>query len=484
MNPNPRRKRGLLTGLVAAATAVMLAFSVAAPAHAADPVTIDPAAKGSLIIHKFEQPDDIGDPSTGLEQVTTGLTPLAGIKFTAQQVGGIDLTENAGWEAAGNLTVAQAAAAVTGPLYESDATDATGLATIGGLPVGLYYVTETTFGPDVTPAVPFVVSIPMTNPVDLSTWNYNVHVYPKNATTTAEKSVEDADAVKIGDTIEWTVLADIPKSQAITRYEIQDVVDPKLELTGAVVSLTGAPGVTLVAADYNVSAVNPATITFTQTGRTKLEQAWQTDPNSRVQIVVSTIVKEIGEISNTATVFVNDSNVGFDTNTVITKWGNLVLEKVNAKNANTKLENAEFQVYLTKADAEAKTNPISIGGSTTFKSNSDGIVLIEGLRYSNWENGVAVAEGDANYRWYWIAETTAPEGYEMLAQPIRVDVTSDSKTIVTDVVKNVPKNAGFTLPLTGASGATVIIMIAGVLLLVVGITAVVVSRRKQSQAKA
>ncbi len=141
-------------------------------------------------------------------------------------------------------------------------------------------------------------------------------------------------------------------------------------------------------------------------------------------------------------------------------------------------------MFTNAADAKARTNPINIKGKVDFSSNADVIVLIEGLRFSNFADGVDVAVGEPNYRSYWIVETKAPKGYEMLVEPIEVHVKSVSTTVVTDVIKNVPKNAGFKLPLTGASGASSIIMVAGLLLLVVGTSAVVVSRRKRGQAQA
>ena len=141
-------------------------------------------------------------------------------------------------------------------------------------------------------------------------------------------------------------------------------------------------------------------------------------------------------------------------------------------------------MFLTKEAATAKTSAdaITINGQSTFTSEGvDGRVVIEGLRYSGFVNGKEVEAGAEGYRTYWIAETKAPAGFEMLAEPIEVIVDDVSTTVVDQQVLNVPKNAGFQLPLTGASGATSIIMLSGLLLLIVGTAAVVVSRRKRSQ---
>ncbi len=474
----PRRKRGFLTGLVAVATALTLSFS-AAPAQADGPV-IDPAATGSIILHKFEQPTKVGVGGDGLGgKDTTGLTPLAGIVFTAQRVNSIDLTTNAGWEAAGALTIEAAVQNLDSTGVPSTPTDAQGDATIAALPVGLYYVKETTFPDNVTPVSPFLVTIPMTHPTQLNTWLYDVHVYPKNATTTATKTVADASAVDIDDEIEWTILADIPKVQAIDKYTIVDDLDPKLRHVNTAVSLTGASNETLVpGTDYNVTPApgNPVEVVFTPAGLDKLSLVWGVDASAQVKVVITTKVLKVGEIGNTAKVFPNIRSFGRTTTPVITKWGSIVLEKVNSKSTESKLGGAQFRVFLTEEAAKAKT----INGVSTFTSrDGDGIVLIEGLRYSGWANGVAVAQGKAGYQSYWIAETKAPAGFELLAAPFEVVVDSPSTTVPTEVVENVAKNAGFQLPLTGASGATTLIMGAGLLLLVIGTVAVVVSRRKR-----
>lgn len=483
----PIRKRGLVTSLAAVATAVMMALSTA-PAHA-EPTpapTVPEQQQGSIIIHKYEQPDALGKESTGLEQKVDG-TPLEGIEFTAQRVEGIDLTTNAGWEKATEVSLADVAN-LPKDVERSVTTDQAGLAIIDDLPLGLYYVSETSFGPDITPAVPFLVTLPLTHPNELNSWLYDVHIYPKNATTTATKTVMDQDSVKLGDTVEWTILSDIPKAQIIDGYKVVDELDSKLAFVGFDVSLTGEPGVELDENDYSVDFTDPntGTLVFTAPGLKKLQAAWQKDATSQIKGVVTTKVLKVGEIENVATVFPNKASNGFSTGSAITKFGTIVLDKVDSKNGK-KLDGAEFQVFLTEADAKAKTNPITINKGTaaaedTFVSK-DGVVRIEGLRYSNWANGQAVEKGDANYRSYWIAETKAPEGYELLAQPIQVDVTSFQETASVEV-KNVPKNAGFALPLTGASGAATMFTAAGLLLLGLGTTAVVVSRRKKVQAQA
>ena len=106
-----------------------------------------------------------------------------------------------------------------------------------------------------------------------------------------------------------------------------------------------------------------------------------------------------------ATEFVNDTK--YDTNTVMTKWGNLLIKKVSANDSEKLLVGAEFQIYSTEADAKAGTKPIAVSGKTTFTSDANGIATIGGLR--------ATVNGGSTPVNYWLVETKAPIGYDIAA---------------------------------------------------------------------
>ena len=106
---------------------------------------------------------------------------------------------------------------------------------------------------------------------------------------------------------------------------------------------------------------------------------------------------------------------------------------------------------------QAGTNPISLGGQSTFTAGSDGTLTISGLRYSDYANGASVAAGDPAFREYWLAEVKAPAGYELLAAPIKFDVTAATTAVGVDLtIKNMPANAGFALPFTGGPGGLLV----------------------------
>jgi fimbrial isopeptide formation D2 family protein/LPXTG-motif cell wall-anchored protein len=485
--------RGLWKTAAATIAGAVLAMSFSvAPASAAP--LVDGDQTGSITVHKFERPSTpTGLPNNGTEVDTSTLTALAGIEFTIQQVNAIDLSTNAGWDGAHNLSSVFSPANPTGSITgagftlgtgQAQTTDAAGTATFGNLPIGLYLVTETGYPAGVTPSAPFLVSVPLTDPDNKDNWIYNVHVYPKNSVTGAEKTVTDAPDVKLGDQIDFTITGDIPNEAIIDGYKVVDKLDSKLTYVGATATLVDGTVIT-AGTDYTVAFdanTNTVSVVFTAAGRAVLAA----HNGTRVQVVVNTTVNTIGEIENEAAVY---PNLGSFTGTpgqpggpvvtppVVTKWGEMTLQKVNENGAA--LAGASFSVYANQADAQAGTNPITLNGQTIFTVAADGTLTISGLRYSDWANGAAVAPGSADYRTYYLVETTAPAGYELLAEPISFLINSASTTVGVDLqVKNIPSNGGFQLPLTGGAG-TGLLYAAGALL-VVGAGLLLVRSRRSS----
>jgi len=390
---------------------------------------------GSLTIHKYEKPaspTNLPNDGTALTPVqTAALTPMAGVTFTVQKVNNIDLTTNTGWAAAAALTPAQAAAQAATP-GSSVTTGAAGTATLGNLSLGLYLVTETGYPAGATPSAPFLVTLPMTDPGNQSSWLYDVNVYPKNAVTTATKTVNDASVLKLGDNVQWTITSDIPNVNSIEGYRIVDKLDSKLSYSNSTVALSNNAALA-VNTDYSVvfdTATNTLTVDFTASGRAILAA----NPTAKVLLTVTTTVNTVGEITNTALVYPNAASFNITpgqpggpvvTPPAVTKWGNTVLHTQDSQ-SSAALAGAVFSVYPSRADALARTNAINVGGASSWTTDASGNLVISGLRYSNWANGKAVGPGQPGYRSYWMVQTKAPSGYVLLAEPVEITVTSDA----------------------------------------------------------
>lgn len=187
----------------------------------------DTTQKGSITIHKFEYNPATGttpQQGTGAEGETapTGATPLDGVTFHIYKVrdedwlkayySGNDETAT-GKDLSNNLDANDYVESVdptTGVVTFKSSIDSTGfvdcntyktasggIAKVENLKFGLYLVVETSAPDKVTaPAKPFLVSVPMTRIADndttnkLTDWIYDVHVYPKNATTYGKVTIK------------------------------------------------------------------------------------------------------------------------------------------------------------------------------------------------------------------------------------------------------------------------------------------------------
>lgn len=112
------------------------------------------------------------------------------------------------------------------------------------------------------------------------------------------------------------------------------------------------------------------------------------------------------------------------------KLRDVQLIKVDSIDSNIKLENAEFILNKLKEDGSIDENFTAIEVTT----NQNGQAFFNNLPYGK----------------YIITEIEAPEGYELLKEPIKFEVNKDSNnSIITIEVKN---NKSIKLPIAGGNG--------------------------------
>lgn len=469
-----RIRSAAVAGALALGLTAVAAFGAPASAVELGP-NIDPDQTGSINLHKYAQPEgSTGLPNDGseLDPAQLGnLTPLQGVSFSLQRVGGIDLTSSAGWDTVEDLTAGDVLAdAATYPLTAAGtgATDGGGNLTFPTLSLGVYLVTETDPGnnPIAQPAAPFLVTMPM--PTGNNTFLYDVNVYPKNAITNVTKTVDDASAAGLGDTVTWSINGTVPylaSTDPLNRFAISDALDARLEHLSSAVSAVDAAGAPLTM-DPSYS-----TITESGTGGTSTVQMvstaaglafLQAHQGAVVTLSISTRVRSIGDgtIENRGTLAANDAEPSAE---AVTDWGALRIFKFagTATPANG-LNGAQFKVFTTAADAGAATNPVEVNGVSTFTTDATGKVLLGGLRARD----------------YYVVETVAPAGYVLDATPHPVTVVAGSTA--DPVVLNVENTqvAAWTLPFTGGNGKQLFIA-GGVALILLALgSAVVISRRR------
>lgn len=473
------------------------------------------------------------------EQLSS-LEALDGVNFKIQKLSAIDLTTLDGWqkyaELAEKAKSSDAKTVATQNGLEGSAsskkTSDGGVATFDELELGVYLVEEDPAGSDasvkgrVTPIKPFLVSVPLTNPESKDSWMYTVNVYPKNALPEAEKSVKDDTTYKIGDKLTYTIDTDIPDTDDLSVYKIVDRYDTE-HLEGVnvkSVEIVGKGEQTLTAdSDYKVTdtAYNgkPQVVVDFANGLAKLKQARKAgDKTTKVRVTIEATVSSLGDngqISNQAFLIPNDStsetdeNPGTPTNTVVSKFGKIQITKVGEDSA--KLDGAVFEVHKCKVSNEeiAKINTAEALVDTNYKAAKadkvdpealvttaptvGGVTNVSGLRYNDWKNQSKVSEGQIDltnpdqygeYNAYCLIEKTAPNGYELLPAPAPFVISKNTMTNAEAAtlkfnIKNVKKNGGFDLPLTGGNGIAAAGIAGG--LLMAGGTFLALRRRRDTK---
>lgn len=461
-------------------SAALVAFLGLASAPAAlavsGPPHIPEGTTGSLTVHKFEQPTLYGPDNQGMElpeDQIADLVPFPGVTFTVRQVTGVDLTVHTGWQIAqqvvDNFDPFTPEGIVGGELgwgeERSEVTGSDGGAAFTDLPVGLYLVEETGVPPvasnsAVTGSMPFLITVPLTHPLDTDRWVFDVHVYPKNVLSTVTKTVIDSDMVAVGETMEYPITASIPGGSVTTAYSITDQLDPRLSYESSTVTIGGK-------ATTDVTAVEDdglVTVTLGHSAREAAFAAVQADANAVVEVRHTVTVNATGEIPNDATLIFQrkgEWETEVPSTPVVSKIGGITVLKHNRDKAP--LAGATFEVHASHTNDFASATAVTVEGISSWTTGADGKVAIDGLRYSAWANGASVSEESGKYNFYWLVETKAPAGYELLPQPIPFVV--DAQIEVADVIEvvNTPHNAGGTLPLTGAQGSAALMVLGLVL---------------------
>ena len=342
-----------------------------------------------------------------------------------------------------------------------------GTASVSGLDLGYYLVTSTTGAL-----------------CNLTTTDPTVTIHDKNDMH-FEKTADQTD-VEVGQTVNYTVTGKVPDYTGFTAYtyKVADTMSEGLTFKKDVKVTVGGTDVTndcTVTYDANQNA-NSFTVTVPV-----LQKNYTI--GAEIKVTYSAVVNEkaIAVVSENAATLTYSNNPTSDTTGTITPpvvkvySSKIVIDKVEkvAEGMTAKkLAGAEFVLYKEKTpgtpasaeyykwnEADKKVEWVEITAApTVVTTNDDGAAYFNGLA-----NGT-----------YYLVETKAPDGYNKLEAPYKVEVKGGTTVADLSVTAKVENSAGALLPSTGGMGTTVFYVLGFVL--VMGAVVLLVTKKRMSNA--
>ncbi|MDD6269421.1 MAG: SpaH/EbpB family LPXTG-anchored major pilin, partial [Oscillospiraceae bacterium] len=300
----------------------------------------------------------------------------------------------------------------------------------------------------------------------------------------------DKTSVTKGEKVAYTISVDIPTyaAEATTdkSFYVADLLPDGLTLDTASIK------VQIDSADVDTTAYTlytTATTEYTFKLSVSTEQyaaSWSANGGKQLVITYTATLNDNAVVNaaqtNTATFdysnypYVADSHQQ-KTATATVRTFAIKIDKFKDGSEATKLAGAKFDLYRTATQAEIDEGTAVDIPQTTPEVK--GILLQSGIITD--ENGVGTfakyeANG-ANYD-YYLVETQAPSGYNILTNAVKVNFTDTDVAATAGVYTvKVPNSAGITLPITGGAG-TVLFTVIGIAFMAGAVILFVISRKK------
>ncbi|HHV32908.1 MAG TPA: SpaH/EbpB family LPXTG-anchored major pilin [Clostridiales bacterium] len=311
-------------------------------------------------------------------------------------------------------------------------------ATFNDIAIGYYLVVETATTGARVASKDFLVSVPTgTTTGGVTNWNYNVTAKCKDSTVTFDKTImkddKDVDRVtqNIGDTIQYRLVADVPKYDPSAKditFDISDIMSKGLTFETNSVEIVGIDG---SGSDTTLTPSTDYTATSAKNGKgeTIISIRFVYDNiksyNSvrvyyRATLNQDAVIGSAGNPNEAYLIYTNnpDTKTTHETEhprTYVYTFG-IAIEKEDAANPQTKLSGAEFalldstgtkKLAVYTYDASGKVVIIN-SPNTSVVTGPDGMVYFLGVK-----------EGT-----YFIQELKAPAGYSILPGKIKVVITA------------------------------------------------------------
>lgn len=340
-----------------------------------------------------------------------------------------------------------------------------------------------------------------------------------NADTGSDSAGKKADNANIGDTVSFEIVADVPNFPAnalAKNYAVSDILPEGLTLDEDSIEVYGVSGdmdTPLEAGDSgaytseNTRPNNGVASSFTLTFAYDKISSYE-----KIRVTYSAVLNgdavlgTLGNVNNAHLDYSNNPYVAESwkdkTDSAVVYTYGIDISKVDKGDHENFLAGAKFELYASENAAEGGTEAEKI----VFVKESEGVYHRALAGEENTTTTLVVGENDAlkgrlkvkgldEGTWY-LKETKAPGGYNLLASPVKVvvtdaeggvldgqvigaaaDASGEAVALVTLTVKN---DNGFLLPVTGGA-STVLFAVGGAVLMSAAVICfIAVSKRKNA----
>lgn len=278
------------------------------------------------------------------------------------------------------------------------------------------------------------------------------------------KKTADKTSVTKNEKVAYTVTVDIPTYSAEATdktFSVSDLLTDGLTIDADSIKVQ-IDGTDVEAAAYTLDTTATDTYTFKLSVDTqKYTDNWSTYGGKQLVITYTATLNadDTTEVNtpetNTATFdysyypYVTDSHKQITKTVDVTTFA-IKIDKYDKDNTSKKLSGAKFDLYrtVTQADVDAGITTVTIP-----HTEIQGILLESGLTDANGSATFAKYEANGSKYDYYLVETKAPSGYNILSNAEKVNFTDEEAEANAGVYTvEVPNSSGITLPITGGEG--------------------------------